>query len=492
MKRFFLMSAVLILAIIIHVPLIAQDNSDTGNSPVEIFQRVESSFFQLNDGRNESAGIYLAGAKSKKFIYLLGLNTLAVGIETKMRYTNLAGKDKEAEAEEFGADEGLGIAIYKIKSSTKNLLPVTRHPDIEAGLQSALWTVGPANARGALISVQGGALSADKKHFNIDAELGSDYAGKAIFDNAGMVLGVVADKNEDGSYRAVAVTPIIDLAVSAFAGLDLYPIWREVYPTQFAIEKVRASTALLDTEKPGAGFFIGRDKNESGYILTANHVVESDPEFFSISFSDHLQEDILGKVMGETQNVDLDLAIVKVENSPPVRPVTFWTVADLKRLEKVFAPQTVANVGYSAEYDEENNFFQYKSGSITKVTDKTIETDLPLQSGDSGGPLFNENAEIVGINLKTELSEESADSLSIASNVRTLLEYLDKNTKSIEFTEKWQFLEKPTFWKKNRSWIIPVTAASAVGAGVFIATGGQTPPPDLSGIDAVGFPAIGN
>ncbi len=492
MKRFFLMRAILLLAICLSLPLTGQDGTNTGNSPVEIFQRVESSFFQLNDGRNESFGIYLAGAKSKKFIYLLGLNTLAVGIETKMQYTNLEGKSKEAEAEEFGADEGLGVAIYKVKASTKNLQPITRHPNIEEGLQSDLWTIGSSSARGALISVQGGALSADKKYFTVNAELDSDYAGKAIFDNAGMVLGVIAAKNDDGSYQAVAITPIIDLAVSAFAGLDLYPIWREVYPTQFAIEKVRASTALLDTEKPGAGFFIGRDKNESGYILTANHVVESDPEFFSISFSDHLQEDILGKVMGETQNVDLDLAIVKVENSPPVRPVTFWTVADLKRLEKVFAPQTVANVGYSAEYDEENNFFQYKYGSMTKVTDKTIETDLPLQSGDSGGPLFNENAEIVGINLKTELSEESADSLSIASNVRTLLEYLDKNTKSIDFTEKWQFLEKPTFWKKNRSWIIPVTAASAVGAGVFIATGGQTPPPDLSGIDAIGFPSIGN
>ncbi len=492
MKRFFLMSAVMFLVMSIPLPVTAQDNTTTGNTPLEIFQKVESSFFHLNDGRNESFGWYLAGAKSKKFIYLLGLNTLAVGIETRMTYTNLEGKNKEAEAEEFNGDEGLGIAIYKVKASTKNLLPITRHPNIKEGLQATLWTLGPANARGNLVSVTVGELAADKKSFRVNAELGNDFAGKPVFDSAGMVLGIITAKNDDGSYSAVAITPIIDLAVTSFAGLDLYPIWQEVYPTQFAMEKVRASTALLDTEKPGAGFFIGRDKNESGYILTANHVVESDPEFFSISFSDYLQEDILGKVMGETQNVDLDLAIVKVENSPPVRPVTFWTVADLKRLEKVFAPQTVANVGYSAEYDEENNFFQYKYGSMTKVTDKTIETDLPLQSGDSGGPLFNENAEIVGINLKTELSEESADSLSIASNIRTLLEYLDSNTKSIEFTEKWQFLEKPTFWKKNRSWIIPVTAASAVGAGVFIATGGQTPPPDLSGIDAVGFPAIGN
>ena len=468
----------------------SQEEAATGTSPLEIYQLIETSIFLLKDGQQQTYGLYVAGAKSKKFIYVLGLNNLTVGLETRMAFENLKGKRKDLEAEEFGRNEDLGIAIYKIKTSTKNLLPVIRHPDISKGANTDLWTLGSIQAVSSLIAVQADNVSADQKSFMVTADLPENYQGLPVFDANGQVLGIIAENNEDGTYHAIGITPLIALAVESFAGLDLFPIWREVYPTQFAIEKVRASTALLDTQKPGAGFFIGRDKNNAGYILTANHVVESDPGLFSVSFSDYLQEDILGQVMAETQSTDLDLAIVKVEECPAVKPVTFWTKKDLKQLEKVFAPQTVANVGYSAVYDEETNFFQFKYGSITKVTEITLETDLALQSGDSGGPLFNENAEIVGINLKTELSEETQDTLSVANNVRTLLDYLDEKTKNIDFTEKWQFLEKPSFWKKNRSWIIPVGTASVVGVGVFVASSSERDP--ISGIDATGdFPPIG-
>jgi len=112
-----------------------------------------------------------------------------------------------------------------------------------------------------------------------------------------------------------------------------------------------------------------------------------------------------------------------------------------------------------------------------------VGTEAPglLMSSDSGGPLFNKNGEIVGINLKTELQEGS---FSTANNVETILKYLDEKLGKIEFKEKWQFLEVPSYWSKNKSWLLPAgaTALTATGAILYNAL---KPPPALAEVPAL-------
>lgn len=452
-------------------PALAQEQS---SASLEVLQKIETSFALLGDGRNEAYGMYVAGARSKKYVYMLSLNSLAVGLDVKLRFTSLDGKAKEFEAEKLRVDEVLGITIYTVKASTNGLVPITKHPDPSLAQNAGLWTLGASQTPKNLIKVSSSGLTPDEKSFTVSGSLSALYAGLPVFDASGKVLGMITAKNPDGSYNAIAIAELLNFAAKAFAAeaLDLYPTWNEVYPSQYAIEKVRASTAILATNKPGTGFFIGRDKQNAGYFLTANHVVEGADEGFSVEIPGYEESGLIGKPLVGAQDAELDLAIAVVEQDcPPIKPVIVWSPKSFQKLKKNFADSTeaVANVGRTpdAEWERTQALFKSKAGYIRgeNLEGQFIQTDLSLESGDSGGPLFNKNGEIVGVNLKTELQEGS---FSVANNVETILKFLNEKLGKIEFKEKWQFLEKPSYWSRNKSWILPVGATTLTATGAIL------------------------
>lgn len=447
---------------------------EQGAASLDLLQKIETNFALLSDGRNEAYGMYVAGARSKKYVYMLSLNSLAVGLDVKLRFTSIGGKAEEFEAEKLGADETLGIAIYTIKMSTKDLVPITKHPDPGLAPNADLWTLGAAGAPKNLIKAKATALTPDGKSFTVSGSLAAPFAGLPVFEASGKVLGMIAAKNADGSYQAIAIGDLLNFAAKSFAAeaLDLYPTWNEVYPSQYVIEKVRASTAILATNKPGTGFFIGRDKQNVGYFLTANHVVEGADEGFSVEIPGYEESGITGKPLAGAQDVGLDLAIAIIEQDcPPIKPVIVWSPKNFQKLKKNFADSTeaVANVGRTPdeEWERTQAIFKSKAGYIRgeNLEGQFIQTDLSLESGDSGGPLFNKNGEIVGVNLKTDLQEGS---FSVANNIETILKFLNEKLGKIEFKEKWQFLEKPSYWSRNKSWILPAGATTLTATGAVL------------------------
>lgn len=441
---------------------------EQGAASLEVLQKIETSFALLGDGRNETYGMYVAGARSKKYVYMLSLNSLAVGLDVKMRFTSLDGKANDFDAEKLRADEALGIAIYTVKSSTKGLIPITKHPDPSSAQNAELWTLGASQTPKNLIKVSAIGLAPEAKSFTVSGSLSTLFAGLPVFDASGKVLGMIVAKNPDGSYNAIAIAELLNFAAKAFAdeALDLYPTWDEVYPSQYAIGKIRASAAILETGKPGTGFFIARDKNDAGYILTANHVVEGEEEF-SINFSGYEESGVTAKLLAGSQDAGLDLAIVVVEQGcPPIKPVIFWSPKNFKQFKKNFADSTeaVANVGRSQSVED---YFQSKQGYIRgeNLEGQFLQTDLQLESGDSGGPLFNKNGEIIGVNLKTALQESN---FSAANNIETILKYLDEKLKKVEFKQKWEFLLKPSYWSRNKNWLLPVGATTLTATGAIL------------------------
>ena len=295
---------------------------------------------------------------------------------------------------------------------------------------------------------------------------------------------------------------MIDYTVKALSGEDLYPTWKELYPSQYAIEKVMASAAVLETRLPGTGFFIGRDKDSTGYLLTANHVIANDTEDeFPITFYQDQDNSFDGKVLANSQNVDLDLAIVTVPKCPAYTvPVTFWRPKDLGSLESGTSALAVANVGWTKDRNADYGYFESKTGDAIKVSDPFVYTTLPVQSGYSGGPIFNENGEVVSIALRAETtvielegdSDENAASLKATATThnRAILKYLDEQLGKVDFLDQWQFLVRPTFWQKNRLWILSGGAATAATTAALLLK--KTPPPaDLPGIDVIGLPGNG-
>lgn len=456
----------------------------------EIFEKVKDSVILLEDGQNSAYGICLASSRNQKFMYVLSSNQLSIGVEKKIRGALSGEKSKQFKTEKLRSDAALNFAIFKIESPPKSVAPITRIPQDSLIKNAVVWALGPPTKPHELTSLQVVNIGAKQKFIELSGNVTNTFWGSPVFDSQGRVVGCITANKESNTpeqatlrdvFNAASISALLDYATNVLQGLDLYPIWKEIYPAQFTINRVKGSVALLDTKKSGAGIFLGwvkkskKDTLGIGYVLTASHVVFEERLPFSVQFTEKYEGKILGETMKETIDEELDLAIVKIENCPPIKPVTFIRTDDLETLERVFAPQPVATIGYAASVD-----WRYKFGRLTKIAGKSVETNLPLETGDSGGPIFNDKGEVLALNLETiELRSRRENSLSVSRSSRTLLKYLEDKLSKIDFEKKWGFYEYPSFWSKNRIWLVSSGAAAGGGIAAFLLKrDSKTSPPE--------------
>ena len=174
----------------------------------------------------------------------------------------------------------------------------------------------------------------------------------------------------------------------------------------------------------GSGFVYSAD----GYIITNYHVVE-DSNSISVSFYDG--ESMDAKLIGYDESNDI--AVLKVE-AQGLRPVILGDSDNLNVGDTVLAIGNPLGeltfsltAGVVSALDREVTF----SGGITM---NLIQTDSAINSGNSGGPLFNLYGEVVGItNAKysgNSSSGASIDSIGFAiplNQVRSIVDSIIKN-----------------------------------------------------------------
>ena len=149
------------------------------------------------------------------------------------------------------------------------------------------------------------------------------------------------------------------------------------------ISKVKSSVVYVETTKgSGSGFVIDDD----GYVLTNAHVVW-DVNFVDIySVSGHS----FGQVVGRDE--EIDLALIKLETNE-LKPVTLGDSDTLKQGDDVFT------LGFPFGIKADVSF---KEGTLSRVVEDGdytyLETSAEIHPGNSGGPLVNDQGEVVGIN----------------------------------------------------------------------------------------------
>lgn len=151
----------------------------------------------------------------------------------------------------------------------------------------------------------------------------------------------------------------------------------------------------------GSGFFISED----GYIVTNNHVV-SDGSAYVVVMDDGTELD--AKLIGKDPRTDL--AVLKVD--PKGRKFTFVRWADDS---KVRVGDWVVAVGnpFGLGGTVTAGIVSARGRDIgSGPYDDFIQLDAPVNRGNSGGPTFNQNGEVVGIN--TAIFSPSGGSVGIA------------------------------------------------------------------------------
>jgi serine protease Do len=143
------------------------------------------------------------------------------------------------------------------------------------------------------------------------------------------------------------------------------------------------------THGEGSGFIVTPD----GYILTNAHVV-ADAETVTVRLTD--RREFTAKVVG--MDTRTDIAVIKINTNSTLPIVRIGNPSLLKAGEWVLAIGSPFGFENSATAGIVSAIARSLPGEDGNGYVPFIQTDVPVNPGNSGGPLFNMQGEVVGIN----------------------------------------------------------------------------------------------
>jgi len=176
------------------------------------------------------------------------------------------------------------------------------------------------------------------------------------------------------------------------------------------------------TTSLGSGFIIDPD----GYVVTNNHVI-ADADQVTVVLADNTRLNAV--IVGRDPKIDI--ALLKVENGAPLPFVEFgdsdgarvgdWVIA----IGNPFGLGNTVTAGILSARGRDINAGPY---------DDFLQTDAPINRGNSGGPMFDMNGQVIGVN--TLIYSPSGGSVGIgfatpATIVRPVVEQLRQHGRTI-------------------------------------------------------------
>ncbi len=175
----------------------------------------------------------------------------------------------------------------------------------------------------------------------------------------------------------------------------------------------------------GSGFII----DASGIVVTNNHVIsEADEITVILNDGTRLKADLIGK------DQKTDIALLRVKSDKPLTAVKFGDSEKLRLGEWVIAignPFSLGGTVTAGIVSARNR--DINSGPY----DNYIQTDASINRGNSGGPLFNLDGEVIGVN--TAIISPSGGSIGIGFAVpsKTALPVIDQLKQFGETRRGW-------------------------------------------------------
>lgn len=165
-------------------------------------------------------------------------------------------------------------------------------------------------------------------------------------------------------------------------------------------------------QRPSQGLGSGFVITEDGYIVTNDHVISGASEIM-VAFPNGDRYE--AKLVGTDQKTDI--ALLKIEVDAPLTTVGFGDSDVMRVGDWVLAVGSPLGQNFSVSA----GIVSARNRELSGVYDDFIQTDAAINRGNSGGPLFNMDGEVIGVN--TAILSPSGGSIgigfSMASNVVT-------------------------------------------------------------------------
>jgi len=183
-----------------------------------------------------------------------------------------------------------------------------------------------------------------------------------------------------------------------------------------AVESVKDAVVKIEVQKTGknntlqegggSGFIFSSD----GYLFTNSHVIRH-ADKISVIASDGLGYS--AQLIGEDPHSDL--AIIKAD-VPGCQVLNLGDSADLRIGQLVIAIGNPLGFQHTVTHGIISALGRTLRSQMGNLIDDVIQTDAPLNPGNSGGPLINTEGEVVGVNTAMIMG---AQSLCFAISINT-------------------------------------------------------------------------
>ncbi|HUO10784.1 MAG TPA: trypsin-like peptidase domain-containing protein [Phycisphaerae bacterium] len=220
-------------------------------------------------------------------------------------------------------------------------------------------------------------------------------------------------------------------------------------------EALPATVAILLDDGQGSGVIVSRD----GYVLTAGHVSGKPGQPVTIVLANG--KELRGKALGANNNIDSGM--VKIIDKPPTKSgFPFVPLGSAKELK---AGQWVVALGHPGGYRADRPPV-VRLGRVLLATHQLMGTDCPLINGDSGGPVFDLDGRLIGINSRIGATTTT----NIHVPIDTFEETWDRLAKGEEWGGATGFLARHGFGGDGES--IPADGAALGIRGNDVEGGG--------------------
>ncbi|MEO1030348.1 MAG: trypsin-like peptidase domain-containing protein [Bacteroidota bacterium] len=260
---------------------------------------------------------------------------------------------------------------------------------------------------------------------------------------------------------------VLNFALLSGHSQSIAELYKEVNPSVVTIltetKVLKDNHQMATDEGLGSGVLI----SDEGEILTAAHVV-NDAEKITVRFLNG--EEILAKVIRSAPMADL--ALIKLSWMPKA-----YKVAELGDSDQVSVGDQIIIVGapYGLEHSLSVGHISGRQEQKTRTSGFTLneffQTDASINQGNSGGPMFNLDGEVIGISSYIITESGGFQGLGFAATIN-----LAKNI-VVDGKRRWTgingyFLNAKTAWLLN----VPIKG------GLLVESVVRFSPADFSGL----------
>lgn len=156
---------------------------------------------------------------------------------------------------------------------------------------------------------------------------------------------------------------------------------------QIAKKVMPAVVGIRVGQAAGSGVIV----NEEGLVLTAGHVVGKPGQKVTFILTDG--SEVRGVTLGA--NFGIDSGMMKIEGDEGKK----WPFVEMGQSNDLESGQWVMAMGHPGGFEADRTP-PIRVGRIITKNPRYIVTDCPLIGGDSGGPLFDFDGKVIGINSR--------------------------------------------------------------------------------------------